>query len=383
MDIKAIPELHVIIADESTLTFGGNVSLTDFMNTLERVSSQFDYYDYAKYLAKHIDLVAHIPVRNVSTMEVFKKKERVTSATRSSILLLFIRKQKAGTIAGNLSIKIAHNEFPSDIFLLLEAIDAKININSVDGLIRTYSPKECLSLDMKQRVILNVVLPKLPPTQYVFRSYKIMPRAQNAHAMINAAFLFEFDTTTPNKRTVSSCRICYGGIEPTFVHAEQTEKVLTGVDELYTDSCLRDAIKSLKMELHPNPVLPDPSPEYRLNLAIGLLYRFYLNTAPVDRINGTFVSGGVGLDRPISSGMQNFETDDKTYPLTEPIPKYDGLIQCAGEAQYSNDTFSVQSAYKELWGAFVEATAVHSKVVGIDASKALVTCCIFHVKTGS
>lgn len=66
MDIKAIPELHVIIADESTLTFGGNVSLTDFMDTLNRVSSRYDYYEYAKYLAKHIDLMAHVPVRNVS-----------------------------------------------------------------------------------------------------------------------------------------------------------------------------------------------------------------------------------------------------------------------------------------------------------------------------
>lgn len=254
----------------------------------------------------------------------------------------------------------------------MEAIDAKVNIASIDGLIRAYSPKECLSLDMNQRVILNVVLPKLPPSQYVFRSYKIMPRAQNAHAMVNAAFLFEFDTAAQVKRTVKSCRICFGGIEPTFVHAEQTEIALTGVDELYTDLCLHDAIQSLKKELHPNSVIPDPLPEYRVNLAIGLLYRFFLNTAPVERINAAYVSGGVGLERRISSGIQSFTMDDTTYPLTEPLPKYDGLIQCAGEAQYSNDIFSDQSVYKELWGAFVEATEVHSKVIGIDASKALV-----------
>lgn len=67
IDIKDIPELHVIIADEKTLTFGGNVSLTDFMETLDRVSSQFEFYSYCKQMADHIDLVAHVPVRNVST----------------------------------------------------------------------------------------------------------------------------------------------------------------------------------------------------------------------------------------------------------------------------------------------------------------------------
>lgn len=254
----------------------------------------------------------------------------------------------------------------------METVGAELNIISIDGLVRKYSPKEYLALNMEQKIILNVTLPKLAPDQFLFRSYKIMPRAQNAHAMVNAAFLFEFDTSQPNKKPVKSCRICYGGINPKFIHAEETEKVLSGVDDLYTDATLKNAVKSLQNELKPNSILPDPSPEYRTSLAIGLLYRFYLNTAPVDRIKAAYRSGGIGLERPISSGIQTYETDDKTYPITQASPKYDGLIQTAGEAQYANDTFSVQSVEKELWGAFVVATEVHSKVVGINAAKALV-----------
>ncbi|XP_055326065.1 uncharacterized protein LOC129579905, partial [Sitodiplosis mosellana] len=227
IDIKSIPELHTMKADESSLSFGGNVSLNELMDTLNGAATKCDKYTYGTELAKHIDLVATIPVRN------------------------------AGTIAGNLSIKHAHPEFPSDIFLLLETIGAGLKIASVDGLVRTYSPQEYLSLDMAQKVIISIVFPKLSPDQFLFRSYKIMPRTQNAHAMVNAAFLLEFETKD-GKSAVKSCRICYGGINPKFVHAEATEKLLTGIDDFYTEEVLQEAIKSLQNEVQPDSVLPDP-----------------------------------------------------------------------------------------------------------------------------
>ncbi|XP_031636493.1 xanthine dehydrogenase-like [Contarinia nasturtii] len=340
IDIKAIEELQTIKADESSLIFGGNVSLTELMETLRGAATRCNKYTYGTELAKHIDLVAHVPVRN------------------------------AGTIAGNLCIKHAHNEFSSDIFLLLETIGAHLKIASIDGLVRTYSPKEFLSLDMLQKVILSVVFPKLAPDQFVFRSYKVMPRAQNAHAMVNAAFLFEFGMND-GKASVKSCQICYGGINPQFIHAEATEKLLTGVDDFYTEDVLQKAIKSLQNEIEPDSVLPDPPADYRQKLAIALFYRFFLNTAPADKIKSEYSLGRTGLDRPLSSGIQTYESDEKSYPLTQPLTKYEGLIQCTGEAQYVNDMFSASTVDNELWCAFVPATEVHSKIVQIDATKAL------------
>lgn len=55
----------MIIVDEKSFTIGGNVCLTDFMETLDKASSKYDFYGYAKFMASHIDLVAHVPVRNV------------------------------------------------------------------------------------------------------------------------------------------------------------------------------------------------------------------------------------------------------------------------------------------------------------------------------
>lgn len=255
--------------------------------------------------------------------------------------------------------------------MLLETIGAELKIASVDGLIRSYSPKEYLSLDMSQKVILTVTFPKLAPDQFQFRSYKIMPRAQNAHAMVNAAFLFEFDTKD-DKKSVKSCQICYGGINSKFIHAEATENLLTGIDDLYTEENLEKAIKSLQSEIEPDSMLPDPDPIYRKHLAISLFYRFFLSTAPANKIKSEYASGSTGLERPLSSGIQTYQPDEKKYPLTEAIPKYEGLIQCSGEAEYVNDIFSGLTVDKELWAAFVPATEVHSQIVEIDPSDALV-----------
>lgn len=55
------------------------------------------------------------------------------------------------------------------MFLLLETVGVKLNIVSTDGLVHSYSPREYLKLNMQQKVILNVVFPKLPSNQYEFR----------------------------------------------------------------------------------------------------------------------------------------------------------------------------------------------------------------------
>lgn len=190
-----------------------------------------------------------------------------------------------------------------------------------------------------------------------------MPRAQNAHAYVNAAFLFKF-----NGDIVESARICFGGISPSFIHATNTEKILQGKD-LYTNETLQLAITYLNNEINPDWVLPDASPEYRKNLAISLFYKFVLNTAASDKIKPENKTGGEILERPLSSGIQMFDTYKDKFPLTEPVKKYEGLIQISGEAQYSND---IPKLDNELWAAFVPATKVRAKIGKMDASDALV-----------
>lgn len=96
---------------------------------------------------------------------------------------------------------------------------------------------------------------------------QICPRVQNAHAYVNAAFLVKHDNFV-----VKSARILFGGINPNFVHAKNTEEYLVGKN-LMENSTLQACIKNLDEEIQPDAVMPDASPKFRKNLAIALFYK--------------------------------------------------------------------------------------------------------------
>lgn len=140
---------------------------------------------------------------------------------------------------------------------------------------------------------------------------------------------------------------------------------------LYDDKTVQELFKVLESEIQPDWVLPDASPQYRKNLAASLFYKFILGTCPTqDKIKSTYKSGGDVYDRPLSSGTQVYDTYEKNYPLTKNVPKIEGIIQSSGEAEYCND---IPKQPNELWGAFVLASEAQAKIVGIDATDALVS----------
>lgn len=190
-----------------------------------------------------------------------------------------------------------------------------------------------------------------------------MPRAQNAQAYVNAAYLIQ-----SRGDKVISARICYGGIAPNFYHATKTETLLIG-KQLHSNETLQKALKSLTDEIEPNWNLPDASPDYRKQLALGLFYKFVINTSPIGLVAPQYESGGNILSRPLSSGVQTFDTYEDKWPLTQFVQKYEALIQSSGESKYTNDMPNLPN---ELWAAFVPATKVHAKVISIDTTEALV-----------
>lgn len=103
-------------------------------------------------------------------------------------------------------------------------------------------------------------------------SFQIMPKAQNAHAIVNAGFLYKLDRYT---NAVIQARIVYGGLSPTFVRAVRTEHSLVG-RVLFTNETLQLGIKSLKDELVVVENPPEPSAAYRKLLAINLFYKVSL-----------------------------------------------------------------------------------------------------------
>ncbi|KXJ84190.1 hypothetical protein RP20_CCG013284 [Aedes albopictus] len=336
IDCNSVLELHEVSISD-TISVGANITLTKFMKVLEDASASNQQFYYCKELIKHLELVAHPLVRNV------------------------------GSIAGNLSLKNQHREFPSDISLLLEAVGAKLTtVNAQSNQQTVESIVDYISSSAQKKVIRSISLPALDPRVYVLKTFKIMPRAQNAFAYMNAAFLVKFDAS---RTMINEARICFGNISASFTHAEQTERFLTG-KTLFSNDSLQAAIKSLNDELQPDWILPESSAEYRKNLAIALFYKFVLTIAPMDSVKSQYRSGATVLDRPLSSGHQSYDTYNKYWPLTKYIPKVEGLAQCAGEAEYIND---IHPFPNELFAAFVVATVPLANVAQVDPTKALKT----------
>nr|XP_017009207.2 LOW QUALITY PROTEIN: indole-3-acetaldehyde oxidase [Drosophila takahashii] len=336
IDVSGLAELkgHQLSADNSTLTLGGNLSLSETME-LCRQLEKTKGFEYLSQVWQHLDWIANVPVRN------------------------------AGTLAGNLTIKHAHPEFPSDVFIVLEALDARVIVQEALDKQQTVSLASYLSSSMEGKIIRGIELSAYPKERFAFDSYKIMPRAQNAHAYVNAAFLVEF--TGDSK--VKSSRLCFGGIHPEFVHATAIEQLIQGKN-LFENGLVEKAFGQLSSLLQPDAVLPDASPIYRRKLACGLFYKFLLKVA-AERKQGLasrFVSGGSLLKRPVSSGQQSFETFQEHYPVTKATEKHEGLIQCSGEATYAND---LPTQHNQLWAAFVTAKKVGATVTKVDPQPAL------------
>ncbi|XP_017763664.1 PREDICTED: xanthine dehydrogenase/oxidase-like isoform X2 [Eufriesea mexicana] len=331
IDINDIPDLRNVKKDNNTLTIGGNVSLTVAMQTFEKYSKEPNF-EYLHHLAKHIDLIASVPVRNV------------------------------GSVGGNLMIKHEHREFPSDLFLIFETAGAQLHIVEANGEKTSMTLLEFLDFDMKHKIIYSILLPALGK-EYEYKSYKIMPRAQNAHAHVNAGFLFKLDGTG---KVLEKPNIIIGGITKDFLHASKTENFLVQ-KSIFDRNVVKEAIAKLDAELQPDHILPDYSPIFRKTLAEGLFFKFILSIKP-ENVDSRSRSGGSLLERELSLGKQTFGTDKNVWPLNQPMPKMEAVYQTSGEAQYVND---IPPFPDEVFCAFVLTTVANGKVENINASEAL------------
>uniref|UniRef100_A0A1B0DQ14 Uncharacterized protein n=1 Tax=Phlebotomus papatasi TaxID=29031 RepID=A0A1B0DQ14_PHLPP len=332
IDVSSVTELreHSI---GNTIILGGNITITEWMAILMEAADRMSGFSYCRLVRDHLNRIATVPVRNV------------------------------GTIAGNLMIKHDHNEFISDIFLLLEVVGATITINDTNGVQKTVSPEDFLNVDMDKKVITRITMPQLAPDRFRLRSYKITDRAQNAITYMNAGFLLEI---YPGSGRVVSSKIVYGGVNKNFIHATSVEKFINAKD-LFNNVTIQSVVEIIDSDFIFDDTLPNSSVEFRRHLAKGLFYKTVLNLAPRSIIQPSFQSGSSLISRPLSSGRQDYPHNPDLYPLTQPIMKIEAMIQCSGEAEYVNDIY----VHDSLWATFVLAKEPLKTIVSIDPSEAL------------
>lgn len=68
------------------------------------------------------------------------------------------------------------------------------------------------------------------------------------------------------------------------------------------------------------------------------------------------------------SGKQDYDTDQKEWPVNQPTPKIEANAQCAGEAEYIND---IHPQPNELVGILVLSTVGNADLKGVNATEAL------------
>ncbi|XP_063609254.1 uncharacterized protein LOC134783340 [Penaeus indicus] len=331
---NAVKALYNVTIGEP-LILGANVSLSRAIEVFQHVANAYPNYRYLDTLVRHWKYVANVSVRNT------------------------------GSWAGNLMLKHKHPEFPSDIFLTLLAVDAQLTLIDANTTDTTQVDLETfLRTDMSRRLITSVILPPMAlGTQ--FYTYKITPRTVNAHAYVNACFKIKVNPDDGFKVTETPT-IVYGGIHPDFIHAKQTESFLTGRSLMETPTII-NAAKVLAKEVNPDAKPQDASPQYRRSLAQNLLYKTVVSILG-DKVSSEITSAGTMLERPLSSGQQDFDMNRGMWPVGKAIPKVESATQISGEAVYLDD---IPTLPGELHGAFVQTKYAKAKLKSTDASQAL------------
>jgi xanthine dehydrogenase/oxidase len=239
--------------------------------------------------------------------------------------------RSAATVGGTIMLAVDHRAdvqpFPSDFVTILAALGAIVSFTQVDA---PRADLSCSILDLPsgaefphRYLITHVTLPPIPSQNHVV-VYKIARRAQNSHAIVNAAFQVGIDKSN----VVRDCCIVFGGIGGFAVCAREAENALVGAP--WTNAHFMKARRVLAGELSKQLIpLPEDgmSDDYRLMLADGLFFKLFVRVAlavapsevpPQDKL------AGLVAKRPISMGRHG--------TISAPYRPADGMLTATRNA---------------------------------------------------
>jgi xanthine dehydrogenase/oxidase len=336
-----VPEVIKATAPAAgALTLPATTTITELIRTLEANSASSA--SFAEMVA-HFKKVASWQVRNV------------------------------GSITGNLMMARGQH-FMSDLATVLMGAGASIRFTvfssgaSFETSLSEFLTKSGSAATADSDLLVTAVVVPFLGANEVFRSYRQAKRANNAHAIVNAALRVSVDAGV-----ITAASFAFGCIDTTAVFASAAEKAIVGkkVGDQSAVAAALDALTGLK-------VLPekeyitirdlDGMTEYRRGLMTSFLYKFFVALV-ADAAPAITKSAGVAYVRPATTGTQMFKTvlpDD--HPGKKPTPKQDVNEQACGNVKYVDD---MDGGRDMLYGAIVMGTEAPALVIGLDASAAL------------
>lgn len=323
------------------ITVGATTSINTLIDMLSTAPpSETGGITTHEVLAKHLGKVANNQVRNV------------------------------GSWAGNLALCHAHPTFQSDIATIMTAAGASIQLADAKGALSTHTLTEFYAMAPAD-VVMIVSLTVPAASTGLLRTYKVMRRHQNAHAVVNAGF--DFPSTSVSMPTADSGDgearlvvtaapvLVWGGLMPYPTRATKTEAMLVGKN-LANQATLKLALSSLEAEFAD---ITGKDVPYRKSLISSLFYKYWVEIMTLHNmpLPDNQKSAGVPTVRPESTSTESF-----TPGVCDAIPKLSSHRQAAGEAIYSDDNVPGVNA---LYASYVPSTVSCATISHIDASQAL------------
>jgi xanthine dehydrogenase/oxidase len=269
--------------------------------------------------------------------------------------------RNAGSLGGNTMMVLKHiaegtgEPFPSDLFTALDAIEAKIGYLELDAsgnfaaatatvseLIRSIVENHAL---LDRIVLASYELPVGRLGDEVVLAQKVALRDVNAHSVVNTTSLL----VVSQDSVLTRVSLAFGGIAPYPWHAARTEASLAG--KRLDLSNVPEAVGILANEVREELArwaprmrgLPSEgfTDEYRIQLAIGFLYKAVVNAMEARGIAVPPEVASSGLITwghwPESDGRQFYVTQDWKKPVGQPYIKVTAMYQSSGQIHYTQE----------------------------------------------
>lgn len=341
VNLKNVKELNQVNVTDDSLIIGANITLTRLQQIFHDTSSSNNKFLHLFKMADCLNRIGNIHIRNVATW------------------------------SGNLAIKKEHKDFPSDVLVIFEIIDARLNIYNKEKHVQL-SISEFLESDefeTNQYLIESVLFPSFDENTKVNYA-KVSPRSTNSHAYINYGFRFNFENKD-SKVLKSKPVLVFNGLSESFFHAHETEEFLCGKD-LSNNDIFQNSVEILIKELELSGVKEiidplSPSSDYKINLAVSLYFKSILEFNTISNKLKSTIENIIDI-RTVSRSEQSFETKKNLHPITKPMAKINAYSQTSGETKYVDDLSLLSN---QTHGALILSTLANATIESIQIDKAL------------
>ncbi|KAI9664340.1 MAG: hypothetical protein M1831_002273 [Alyxoria varia] len=335
-----IAELRQCYFNADNVEIGGNMTLTDIEDAMERANEAYGMQrgqpfeailSQLKYFAGRQIRNVGTPAGNLATASPISDLNPVFVATRATLIAKSLSK----------TVEIPMTEF-------------------FKGYRATALPTDA--------IIASIRVPVAQEKGEFMRAYKQAKRKDDDIAIVNAALR----VTLSADEVVQSSNLVYGGMAPTTVSARKTENFLHGKKWTLLDT-LEGAMNMLEQDFDLRFGVPGGMATYRRSLTLSFFYKFYHET--LVEIGGSQAkhadSHAKGdVEREISSGSRDHDAalSYQKNVIGKEQPHVAALKQCTGEAQYTDD---IPVQRNELYGVMVLSTKARAKILRVDPSPAM------------